>query len=205
MKSCVNVPLTSSRREESCFYIVEGTKHRNKKTFMLLRWKRRTESPFFLATYLLLLAQSLSWIKNFLELLFYCSSKRNDPFPLAGRTGHHPRLSLHIHTKNKRNALYKLQKRAKKSWQLVMDDCTDSHHHFATLKITAFFPCFPKSLHAIFKNSRQILSLHQNKKKKSSADWSVWNLRGQIIKTNTKMEIIFQNMNFSVLKALNHN
>ena len=64
-----------------------------------------------------------------------------------------------------------------------MDDCTDSHHHFATLKITAFFPCFPKSLHAIFKNSRQILSLHQNKNKNSSADWSVWNLRGQTIKT----------------------
>ena len=76
--------------------------------------KKENWKPFFLATYLLLLAQSLSWIKNFLELLFYCSSKRNDPFPLAGRTGHHPRLSLHIHTKNKRNALYKLQKRAKK-------------------------------------------------------------------------------------------
>ena len=30
----------------------------------------------------------------------------------------------------------------------------------------------------------QILSYNQNKNKNSSADWSVWNLRGKAIKTN---------------------
>ena len=36
----------------------------------------------------------------------------------------------------------------------------------------------------LFKHYRQILSFNQNIKKNSSADWSVWNLRGKAIKTN---------------------
>ena len=36
--------------------------------------------------------------------------------------------------------------------------------------------------------SRQILSYNQNKNKNSSADWSVWNLRGKTIKTKKNSE-----------------